>query len=226
MFYRLALLPLMPLALDAADLTEATRRLDDSAAVFQEVMQISDRAIPQALLDRAECTVIIPSLKKGAFILGGKYGRGFASCRGKGGAGWGPPAGIRVEGGSFGFQIGGSETDIVMLIMNERGSRRLMKSKFTLGGNASIAAGPAGRDANVETDAMLTAEILTWSRSRGIFAGISLQGATLRPDLEVNRELYGQRWSTKEIIGSGLAVPTHAKPLVQLLNKYSSRKSR
>ena len=221
MFYTSTLIPLLFSVVDA---TETTRRLDESAVVFQEIMQVPEKAIPQALLDRAECAVMIPSLKKGAFIVGGKYGRGYAVCRNKDGAGWGPPAAIRVEGGSFGLQIGGSETDIVMLVMNERGSRRLMKSKFTLGGNASVAAGPVGRDANAETDGLLTAELLTWSRSRGIFAGVSLQGASLRPDREVNRELYGQPWQSREIIGSGLAVPEPARRLVSLLNKYSSRK--
>lgn len=204
--------------------TDTTRRLEETGSVFREIMDVGDRAIPQKLLDRAECIVIVPGLKKGAFLIGAKYGRGFVSCRPKSGAGWGAPAGIRVEGGSFGFQIGGSETDVVMLVLNERGTERLMRSKFTLGGDAAVAAGPVGRAASAETDAMLSAEILTWSRSRGVFAGISLQGATLRPDKDVNRELYGQPWGTKEVVQSGLAAPGSAKNLIELLNKYSSRK--
>lgn len=204
--------------------TDTTRRLEESGNVFREIMDVGDRAIPQKLLDRSECIILVPGLKKGAFILGAKYGRGFVTCRPKSRAGWGAPAGIRVEGGSFGFQIGGSETDVVMLVLNERGTERLMRSKFTLGGDASVAAGPVGRTASAETDAMLSAEILTWSRSRGVFAGISLQGATLRPDKDVNRELYGQPWGTKEVVQSGLEVPPSAKALIDLLNKYSSRK--
>lgn len=203
---------------------DTAQRLTSSAAVFQEIMQVADRAIPQKLLDKSECVVVVPGMKKGAILVGGKYGRGFVSCRRSGG-GWGPPAAIRVEGGSFGLQLGGAETDVVMLVMNARGVDRLTKTKFTLGGDASVAAGPVGRQANADTDLMMTAEILTWSRSRGVFAGISLQGATLRPDRKVNEELYKQAWGTKEIVQSGLETPAQAAELLRLLNKYSSRKS-
>jgi lipid-binding SYLF domain-containing protein len=199
-------------------------RLDRAATVFQEIMAAPDKAIPQDLLDRSECIVIVPGLKKGAFVIGAKFGRGFFSCRAKSGPGWSAPAAIRVEGGSFGFQIGGSETDVIMLVMNPRGAERLMESKFTLGGDASVAAGPVGRTATAETDAYLTAQILTWSRSRGLFAGVSLSGATLRQDLDTNKALYGKAIQNKEIIESGIAPPAAAKEFLAALNKYSSRK--
>lgn len=203
-----------------------TERLDKAAAVFDEVMGISDKAIPQTFLDKSECVVLVPGLKKGAFIVGAKFGRGFISCRNAGGAGWSAPGAVRVEGGSFGFQIGGSETDVIMLVMNERGVERLLRSKFTLGGDASVAAGPVGRDASAQTDAMMTAEILTWSRSRGVFAGVSLQGATLRQDIDVNTDLYGKAYENAQIVKSGLGVPEAGKKMISLLGKYSARKSK
>lgn len=203
-----------------------TERLGKAATVFDEVMGISDKAIPQTFLDKSECVVLVPGLKKGAFIVGAKYGRGFISCRNAGGAGWSAPGAVRVEGGSFGFQIGGSETDVIMLVMNERGVERLLRSKFTLGGDASVAAGPVGRDASAQTDAMMTAEILTWSRSRGVFAGVSLQGATLRQDIDVNTDLYGKAYENAQIVKSGLAVPDAAQNMISLLSKYSARKSK
>ncbi len=214
---------LASIALPASD---NTKRLDESATVFSEVMGIAEKAIPQTLLDKSECVVIIPGMKKGAFIFGAKYGRGFVTCRKKGGVGWGAPGGVRVEGGSIGLQIGGSETDVIMLVMNESGARRLVQSKFTIGGDASAAAGPVGRTAMAETDAMFRAEILTWSRARGLFAGISLQGATLRQDLDVNKELYGKSKENKNILFSDLHPPAAAAQLMKLLNKYSSRQSK
>jgi lipid-binding SYLF domain-containing protein len=206
--------------------TESAKRLDEAATVLKEVMDISDKAIPQSLLDKAECAVIVPGLKKGAFIIGGKFGRGFVSCRKKDGIGWSAPAAVRVEGGSFGLQIGGSETDVIMLVMNERGVDRLLSSKFTLGADASVAAGPVGRTATAETDAMMTAEILTWSRTRGVFAGVSLQGATLRQEESVNKELYGRALQNREIVTGNQAIPQPAAKLIDLLVKYSGRKGR
>ncbi|MBN8729992.1 MAG: lipid-binding SYLF domain-containing protein [Acidobacteria bacterium] len=203
-----------------------TERLEKAAAVFDEVMGISDKAIPQTFLDKSECVVLVPGLKKGAFIVGAKFGRGFISCRNAGGAGWSAPGAIRVEGGSVGFQIGGSETDVIMLVMNERGVERLLRSKFTLGGDASVAAGPVGRDASAQTDAMMTAEILTWSRSRGVFAGVSLQGATLRQDIDANTDLYGKAYENAQIVKSGLGVPEAGKKMISLLGKYSAHKSK
>jgi len=210
---------------EAAQKDEDAERLERAATVFQEIMDTPDKGIPQSLLDKAHCAVIVPGLKKGAFIFGAKYGRGFFSCRSKKGVGWTGPAAVRVEGGSFGLQIGGSETDVILLVMNENGVRRLLSSKFTLGADASVAGGPVGRTSSAEVDALLSAEILSWSRSRGIFAGVSLQGATLRQDLDVNRRLYGRPLTNREIIEGELAPPAVAERLVQALNKYSSRKS-
>jgi SH3 domain-containing YSC84-like protein 1 len=202
-----------------------TQRLEESAAVFKEIMGISDRAIPQDLLDRSQCIVIVPGLKKGAFIFGAKYGKGFLSCRKKEGQGWTAPGTVRVEGGSVGFQIGGSESDVIMLVMNERGAAKLLESKFTLGGEGQVAAGPVGREATAQTDAYMRAEILSWSRSRGVFAGISLQGATLRQDLDDNSALYGKGITNKEIVQSSIAPPKAAGELISLLNKYSASKT-
>src|SRR5579862_507569 len=161
----------------ARDKNKTADRLDDAAAVISEIMDTPDKGIPQDLLDRSQCIVIVPGLKKGAFIVGGKYGKGFVNCRKEGGLGWTAPAAVRVEGGSFGFQIGGAETDVVLLVMNERGMKKILASKFTMGAEGEVAAGPVGRSAGAQTDALMNAEILSWSRTRGVFAGISLQGA-------------------------------------------------
>jgi len=212
-------------ALVYADEKGDVERLSRTAEVLQEIMQAPDNAVPQPLLDKAECVVVVPGVKKGAFIVGAKYGRGFFTCR-KAGAGWSAPGGVRVEGGSVGFQIGGSETDVLMLVMNKRGADRLLSSKFTLGGDASVAAGPVGRSATAETDAYMSAEILTWSRSRGVFAGLSLSGATLRQDLDTNQNLYGKPLLNKQIIQGDVKPPAAAAEFISLLNKYSSRKIR
>lgn len=204
--------------------SEEARRLNAAADMFTEVMGTSDKAIPQDLLDKSQCAIIVPGLKKGAFIIGAKYGRGFVSCRKKGGVGWSAPGAVKVEGGSVGFQIGGSETDVIMLVMNDRGMQRLLSSKFTLGADASVAAGPVGRTSTAETDAFMTAEILSWSRARGVFAGISLQGATMRQDVDVNKTLYGSKLENKDIIMGDRQAPEAAGRLIGLLNKYSSRK--
>ncbi len=194
-------------------------RLKEANGVFQQIMNIPEKGIPRDLLEKAHCVVIVPSMKKGAFIVGGQYGKGFVTCRHEGGAGWTAPAAIRVEGGSVGLQIGGQVTDLVMLVMNERGKNRLMQSKFTLGGDASVAAGPVGRTVEAKTDALMTAEILTWSRTGGVFAGISLSGATLRPDQDDNAELYGRKMTTKEALAQ--PAPAAARPLLASLNEYS-----
>ncbi len=207
----------------AAAQSEHAQRLEAAATVFSEVMDIADRSIPQDLLDRAHCAVIVPGLKRGAFIFGAKYGRGFISCRKAGKVGWSAPGAVRIEGGSFGLQAGGSETDVIMLVMNERGAQRLLSSRFTIGGDASVAAGPVGRTASAETDAYMSAEILTWSRSRGVFAGISLRGATLRRDASAVRALYGKDYENRDIVLKDVAPPAAAKRLLSLLNKYSSR---
>jgi lipid-binding SYLF domain-containing protein len=204
---------------------DAGKRLDAAADTFKEIMGTPDKSIPQDLLNSAQCLIIVPGLKKGAFIVGAKYGRGFVSCRKKDGVGWTAPGSIRVEGGSFGLQIGGSETDVFMLVRNESGMKRLLSTKFTLGGDASVAAGPVGRSTQAETDAAMTAEILTWSRSKGLFAGLSLSGATLREDGEWNTELYGRKISNREILtGPDIPPPAAAGELMAQLNRYSSRK--
>jgi lipid-binding SYLF domain-containing protein len=205
--------------LQAAD--TPAERLSDSANIFQEIMATPDKGIPQDLLEKAHCVVIVPGMKQAGFVVGAKYGKGFATCRKDTNVGWGAPAAIRVEGGSFGFQIGASSTDVVMLIMNERGMRRLTEDKFTLGAEATVAAGPVGRQSSAQTDAQLSAEILSWSRSKGLFAGIALTGATLRPDNDVNKELYGANVTNKEILSGAEKTPAAARPLVSELNKYS-----
>jgi lipid-binding SYLF domain-containing protein len=205
--------------------SKTAERLDDAAVMFSEIMGTPDKSIPQDLMDKSQCIVLVPGLKKGAFILGGKYGKGFVSCRKPSGSGWTAPAAMRVEGGSFGFQIGGSETDVVMLVMNESGAKKLLSSKFTLGGEASVAAGPVGRETTAQTDAWMRAEILSWSRSRGVFAGISLQGATLRQDVDDNQEMYGRKYETTDLVKGEIAPPADAAKLMSLLGKYSSKKS-
>lgn len=203
---------------------EANDRLKASAEAFKDVMGIPDRNIPQELLSKAECVVIVPDLIKGAFIVGAQYGRGFVSCRNANGVGWSAPGSVRLEGGSVGFQAGGSSTDVFMLVMNKRGMERLLTTKFTLGGEAAAAAGPVGRTTQAETDALLTAEILTWSRSRGLFAGVSLKGSTLREDKKWNKELYGKEISNADIIKEGVQAPKAASDLIAELNRYSARK--
>jgi SH3 domain-containing YSC84-like protein 1 len=196
------------------------KRLKNAAASFQEVMSTPDKAIPRELFDKAQCIIIVPDLKKGAFGVGGKYGRGYASCR-HGAHGWSSPAAVAIEGGSFGLQLGGSSTDVIMLVMNQKGMNRLTGDKFTLGGEAAAAAGPVGRQASANTDVLMRAEILSWSRSRGVFAGLSLEGATMRPDSKENSKLYGRDISNKEILETGVATPQATRQLVALLNRYS-----
>jgi len=201
----------------------AQERLQASAGVFHEIMATPDKGVPQDLLNKAYCVVIVPGLKKGAFIVGGEYGKGYAICRKGRGMGWGAPAAIRVTGGSFGFQLGGSSTDVVMLIMNEHGMKELDKDKFTVGADASVAAGPVGRTAAAKTDAYMSAEILSWSRSQGLFAGVALNGATLRPDKDDNKELYGKPLGSREILMTSMAPPASARQLITELNRYSMR---
>lgn len=213
----------MATTLFASSQEEVNKRLDEAATVFSEVTAAPDKGIPQDLLEKAHCAVIVPGLKKGAFIIGAQYGKGFVTCRASGGTGWSAPAAIRMEGGSFGLQIGGSETDVVMLVMNERGSQKLMDSQFTLGGEGEVAAGPVGREATAQTDAKFHAEILSWSRTRGVFAGISLKGATLRTDQDDNQALYGKKMDTREVINSKIALSAPGRKLISLLSKYAFR---
>jgi len=195
-------------------------RLQNSGTVLKEILDVPDD-IPQDLLDKADCVVVFPSVLKAAFIVGGSYGRGAMSCReGEDFKGhWGAPTMMALEGGSFGFQLGGEATDFVLLIMNERGASAILKSKVKLGGDASVAAGPVGRTASAETDATLRADILSYSRARGAFAGIALEGSTIRPDGGANRQIYGQKIPAKQIVRSGkVAIPADARKLVSTLN--------
>jgi lipid-binding SYLF domain-containing protein len=190
------------------------------------MMRADDKGVPQDLLDKARCLVLVPGMKKGGFIVGAKYGRGFAFCRRSGGQGWTAPAAVRMEGGSVGFQIGASEQDILLLVMNDGGMKHLVASKFTLGGDATVSAGPVGRDASAQTDAKMRAEILSYSRSRGLFAGLSLEGATLRPDDDTNRELYGHEVSNKDILMGDTKTPAIAEKLEHTLNRDSMSRSK
>ena len=197
-----------------------SERLSSATVTLKEIMNTPDKGIPQDLLNRAQCIVVVPGVKKAAFVVGGKHGRGFISCR-EGNHGWSSPGALRMEGGSVGWQIGASETDVVLLVMNESGMHRLLQSKFTLGASADVAAGPVGRNASAETDAKMTAQILSWSRSRGVFAGVSLSGATLRDDIDENKALYGKRLNNRQIIMGRLHAPRTAAEFIATLNRYS-----
>jgi SH3 domain-containing YSC84-like protein 1 len=193
------------------------KRLQRSAATFREVMAAPDRAIPAGLLDKALCIVIVPGMKKAAFLVGGEYGRGFASCRVPGS--WSAPAPVRLAGGSFGLQLGADSTDIILLVMNQKGLERLLADKVALGADVAVAAGPVGRDAKANTDVLMHAEVLGWSRTRGIFAGVSLNGTIVENDKTEAIKVYGQPWSNREIIRGGIAIPEAAKALAAELNR-------
>ena len=212
----------LPLALAVNDSKEVDR-VKDSGVVLKEILNIPDD-IPTDLLDRAECVIVLPSVKKLAIGIGGSFGRGVMVCRGGEhftGA-WGAPAMYALEGGGVGFQIGGEATDFVFLVMNDRGANSLLHSEVRLGADASVAAGPVGRSASADTDAYMRSEILSYSRARGAFAGISLEGSTLRPDSGANRALYGRSVSAAEIIeGSEVQVPSKADDLIAVLQKAS-----
>jgi len=199
---------------------EPVRRLDQSAAVFADIMRTPDKGIPRDLIEKAHCIVIMPGLKKAAFVVGGEFGRGFVTCRNHGG--WSAPGSVRLEGGSVGFQIGGSETDLILLVMNQRGRDKLLSGDFTVGAEGEVAAGPVGRTGAAETDAPMRAEILSWSRSRGVFAGVAVKGATIRQNLEENEALYGRKLDNREIVNSGIAPPAAATRLLSLLSQYPS----
>ncbi|HTR46469.1 MAG TPA: lipid-binding SYLF domain-containing protein [Verrucomicrobiae bacterium] len=200
-------------------------RLHNAGQVLREILNIPDD-IPQSLIDKADCVIVIPSVLKFAIGLGGSYGRGAMTCRsGDGFQGpWGAPTMIALEGGSFGLQLGGQATDFVLLVMNESGANGILTSKVKLGADASAAAGPKGRDAAAATDATMRAEVLTYSRSRGLFAGISLEGSTLRPDNDANERVYGKKVSAKDIVLHGaVPVPSAARSLTATLNQHSPK---
>ena len=209
----------------AADNEKDASRLENSGTVLKEILDVPDD-IPQDLLDKADCVVVFPSVLKAAFIVGGSYGRGAMSCRkGQNFSGpWGAPTMMALEGGSFGFQIGGEATDFVLLVMNERGASGILTSKVKLGADASVAAGPVGRTASAETDATLRADILSYSRARGAFAGIALEGSTIRPDNGANKQIYGQEVPARDIVLSGhVAIPPAAKRMVSTLDSKTPK---
>jgi lipid-binding SYLF domain-containing protein len=214
----MALTPLM-----AADRKEPGKRLNEAAAVFSEIMAAPDKGIPLDLVEKAHCIVIVPDLKTAAFVVGAKYGKGYLFCRRAGDTGWSAPGTVRIEGGSVGFQIGASSTDLIMLVMSERGADKLLESKFTLGAEGSVAAGPVGRTATAQTDVQMHADILSWSRSQGLFAGVALEGATLRQDLDDNAALYGRKMGNRNIVKNGVRAPKSAARVIALLNQYSAK---
>ena len=197
----------------------ADARLKAATDDLHAMMDASDKGIPMDLLEKASCVVVIPS-----FIFGAEYGKGFFTCRKPSGVGWSAPGSLRISGGKFGLLIGGKETDVVMLVMNPRGIEHLLSDKFELGGEASAAAGPVGRDSSAMTDAELHAEILTYSRSRGIFGGLDVGGSAITQDTQSNKELYGTAMTNKEILNGNPPVPADAKPFIHTLDHISSRK--
>lgn len=214
------------LALPSFGQQKEDERLKESYTVLKEILGMPDKGIPRDLLDKAECVVVYPSVKKAAFVVGASYGRGAITCRGgedfRGP--WSAPAMFALEGGSFGLQIGGQATDFVLLVMNEKGAQSVMSSKVKLGADASAAAGPVGRTTSAETDVVMKAEILSWSRARGVFGGVSLDGSTMRSDDGANKNLYGRDLSAKEIVREGkVKTPAAGKELVDLLEKTSPK---
>jgi SH3 domain-containing YSC84-like protein 1 len=220
----LLVLALIGLPLPAQDKKE-TERLENCGTVLKEILDIPDN-IPQDLLDKSECVVVYPSVLKAAFVIGGSYGRGAMTCRtGEHYTGpWSAPTMMALEGGSIGFQIGGQATDFVLLIMNTRGAHSILSSKVKLGADASVAAGPKGRNAAAETDVTMRAEVLSYSRARGLFAGISLEGSTVRPDNDANERVYGKKLEAESIIFKGaVAVPSPAQTMIAYLNQKSPK---
>lgn len=225
MISSLLALAMVALPVSAKDNKKEADRLDNCGTVLKEILDIPDD-IPQDLIDKAECIIVYPSVLKAAFVFGGSYGRGAMTCRtGEHFTGpWGAPTMMALEGGSVGFQLGGQATDFVLLVMNPRGAKAILNSKVKLGANASAAAGPKGRDAEAATDVTMRAEVLTYSRARGLFAGISLEGSTVRPDNGANEKLYGKKVEATDIVRKGaVAVPPSGQELVALLNKKSPK---
>jgi lipid-binding SYLF domain-containing protein len=210
----------MPMFADK-DMDEHSKRIHESALVLHEIMDAGDKSIPRDLLAKAQCVGIVPNLKRVGFIVGAKYGKGVITCRTPDATGWTAPSTIRIEGGSIGLQIGAGETDVIFAVMNPSGVEKLMRDKFTVGGDASVMAGPVGRSAQATTDAMMSAEILAWSRSRGIFGGVSLEGATLRPDNADNAKIYGKPVTQREILHGDVTPPPSASGLYDELNRYA-----
>ena len=210
---------LAPLFGDAME--DTNKRIHESATVLSEILHAGDKSIPEDLLHHAQCVGIIPNLKRAGFIVGGKYGKGVVTCRVPNERGWSAPSTVRVEGGSVGLQIGAGETDVVFIVMNQSGENQLMKDKFTIGGDATGMAGPVGRSTQAGTDIAMRAEILSYSRSHGLFAGVSLEGATLRPDRDDNQILYGQPVTQREILHGNVPPPPSAGGIYAELNRYA-----
>jgi SH3 domain-containing YSC84-like protein 1 len=218
-------LPILASSGSAANDEKDENRLLNGGTVLKEILDVPDD-IPQDLLDKADCVVVFPSVLKAAFIVGGSYGRGAMSCRrGEDFRGsWGAPTMMALEGGSFGFQIGGEATDFVLLVMNERGASGILASKVKLGADASVAAGPVGRTASAETDATLRADILSYSRARGAFVGVALEGSTIRPDHGANKQIYGHEVPAREIVLSGnVAIPQAAQAMISTLDSKTPK---
>jgi len=221
----LVVLPILSSSASAAEPEKDEDRIRNSGTVLKEILDVPDD-IPRDLLDKADCVVVFPSVLKAAFIVGGSYGRGAMSCRrGEDFRGsWGAPTMMALEGGSFGFQIGGEATDFVLLVMNERGASGILSSKVKVGADASAAAGPVGRTTSAETDATLRADLLSYSRARGAFIGVSLEGSTIRPDNGANRQIYGHELSAREIVLSGhVAIPPAAQAMISTLDSSTPR---
>lgn len=216
-----ALLPVMAADSGPAD---HDKRIHESATVLSEIMNAGDKSIPRDLLGKAQCVAVVPNLKRAGFIVGAKYGKGVVTCRAENHVGWTAPSTIRIEGGSIGLQIGAGETDVVLVVMNQSGMNRLMKDKFTVGGDASVMAGPVGRSAQAQTDAAMKAEILAYSRAHGIFGGISLEGATLRPDNDDNAKIYGADVSQESILHGHVKATPAARELFKELDTYAPYK--
>jgi lipid-binding SYLF domain-containing protein len=200
---------------------EVKQRLSDAHTALREIFSSTDKGIPTDLLQAAECAIIVPGLKKGGLIVAAQYGKGFMTCRTGSARSWSAPATVRVEGGSIGLQAGAGEVDMFLLVMNEAGAKELLKSEFKLGGEASVMAGPVGRSSQASTDAFMRAKMLAWSHSRGVFAGIALQGSTLREDLDDNTALYGRPLTNQQIMEGNLTPPEAAKPMLSILSNQA-----
>jgi len=208
----------MPLVKAADGMEEHNKRIHEAATTLRELVDAGDRGIPEDLMRRAQCVGVIPNLKRVGLIVGAKYGKGELVCRTPNG--WSAPATMRIEGGSIGVQIGAGETDVVFLVMNKTGEEKLMRDHFTMGADATVAAGPVGRDASAQTDAMMAAEIMAWSRARGVFGGVTLEGATLRPDRDDDAKIYGRAVSTHEIINGVVTAPPAAADMYHVLDRF------
>ncbi len=219
----LALLLVSGLAAAKTDHDADVQRVQAAGTVVEEIMAAPDKGVPEEILSSAQCVAVVPSLLKGGFVVGGAYGKGVASCRTA--SGWSAPAFFKVEGGSVGFQIGGQAVDLVMLIMNEAGMRNLLASKFKLGADASVAAGPVGRHAEGATDWKMRAEVLTYSRARGVFAGVTLNGAVIKQDKDDTRAFYGRMVPFRTLLTGAAPAPDEAKPLLSVLSKYAPIKA-